>query len=266
MFHKITIVFLITILAGFITSAQEDRTYDKEIFIKDLDTLHYRILWPVDFSENKEYPVVLFLHGAGERGNDNEKQLTHGSDLFLNNEFSSEFPSILIFPQCPEDDYWSTVNIDRNKKGREKFNFSYTEKPTKSLSLVIDLMDTMVQKKYTKDNQIYIGGLSMGGMGTFEMLYRRPSMFAAAFPICGGGSPNAASAYSKKVALWVFHGAHDTVVDPTFSIEMVQAILKNGGFPRFTLYDFANHNSWDAAFAEPGLLHWLYAQKKEKNE
>ncbi len=243
--------------------AQNSNLYKKERFIKGSDTLNYRILWPVDFSQNKEYAVILFLHGAGERGSDNQKQLVHGSKLFLDPEFREKYPSIVIFPQCPESDYWSSISVDRSKKGREKFSFQYGEEPNKSLGLVIDLMDTMVKKKITKDDQIYIGGLSMGGMGTFELLYRKPDMFAAAFPICGGGNPNSVSEYSNKVALWVFHGARDTIVDPTLSLDMVNAVLKNGGFPRFTLNDFAGHNSWDTAFAEPELLYWLFSNKKK---
>ncbi len=263
---KKIVCYLFSIFLVSIGIAQSGNSYEKEILIKGKDTLRYRILWPIDFTEDKEYPVVLFLHGAGERDNDNQKQLVHGSRLFLDSEFREKHPSIVIFPQCPKNDYWSNISIDRTKKGREKFRFKYGEIPNSTLALVIDLMDQMVNKNFTKNDQVYIGGLSMGGMGTFEMLYRRPNMFAAAFPICGGGDPNSVSEYANKVALWIFHGARDTVVDPTFSVDMVEAILKAGGFPKFSLYDFANHNSWDTAFAEPELLYWLFSNKKKNKE
>ena len=105
-------------------------------------------------------------------------------------------------------------------------------------------------------------GLSMGGMGSFELLSRRPDIFAAAIPICGGGDPNSVSGYAKNTPLWVFHGAQDNVVNPLQSMEMVSALLKAGVYPKFTLYDFANHGSWDPAFAEPDLLPWLFSHKK----
>jgi predicted peptidase len=130
------------------------------------------------------------------------------------------------------------------------------------MALVMDLMDKMVEKPFVKTNQVYVMGLSMGGMGTFEIIYRKPELFAAAIPICGGANPESALAYAKSIPLWVFHGAKDDVVDPNLSINMVSKILNNGGFPRFTLYDFANHNSWDPALAEPELLTWLFSKSK----
>ena len=105
-------------------------------------------------------------------------------------------------------------------------------------------------------------GLSMGGMGTFELLSRKPNTFAAAVPICGGGDPESVSMYAQTIPLWVFHGAQDNVVNPLQSMEMVSALLNSGAHPRFTLYDFANHNSWDPAFAEPDLLPWLFSNRK----
>ncbi|MFB9053215.1 prolyl oligopeptidase family serine peptidase [Formosa undariae] len=225
------------------------------------DTLKYRMLLPKDFSEDKTYPVVLFLHGAGERGDDNKKQLANGGDLFLNKTTRDSFPAIVIFPQCPEHDYWAKIEADRSTKPIT-FNYKYKETPTKAMALVMDLMDDMVEKPFVKTNQIYIMGLSMGGMGTFEIIYRKPELFAAAIPICGGGNPESVVEYAKSIPLWVFHGAKDDVVDPNLSINMVSAILENGGFPRFTLYDFANHNSWDPAFAEPELLTWLFSKSK----
>lgn len=245
--------------------AQDLKTAD-EVFLKkthivNTDTLNYRMLLPKDFSENKMYPVVLFLHGAGERGDDNKKQLANGSDLFLNETTRDSFPAIVLFPQCPENDYWAKLEADRSTTPIT-FNYKYKETPTKAMALVMDLMDDMLEKPFVKSNQIYVMGLSMGGMGTFEILYRKPEMFAAAIPICGGGNPESVVSYAKSIPLWAFHGAKDDVVDPNLSLEMVSAILKNGGFPKFTLYDFANHNSWDPAFAEPELLTWLFSKSK----
>lgn len=235
--------------------------YSYETHIVGADTLKYRILLPDNFSEDKEYPIVLFLHGAGERGNDNKKQLVHGSSLFLNQKARDSFPAIIIVPQCPKTDYWSKLEADRSVKPI-KFKYKYDEAPTNAMNLVMDLMDKIVAESYAKTDQVYVMGLSMGGMGTFEIVHRKPEMFAAAIPICGGGDPKSVSNYAKTIPLWVFHGAKDDVVDPNLSIDMVSAILKEGGFPKFTLYDFANHNSWDPAFAESELLSWLFSNIK----
>lgn len=239
--------------------------YSFEKHIVKNDTLKYRMLFPKNFLKDKQYPLVLFLHGAGERGSDNKKQLAHGSKLFTDQQNMETYPAIVIFPQCPQDDYWSKVDVDRSSYPI-KLTFKYDDGPTQAMQLVMELMDNMIKKPFVKKDQIYVMGLSMGGMGTFELIHRKPEMFAAAAPICGGGNTSSVSNYAKTLPIWVFHGAQDNVVDPQLSIVMVSAILKEGGFPKFTLYDFANHNSWDPAFAEPELLSWLFSNKKSNNE
>lgn len=241
---------------------------DKDLFLYEThifneDTLNYRLLLPKNFSKEKAYPLVLFLHGAGERGNDNKKQLVHGSNLFLNKKHRNSFPAIVVFPQCTKDDYWSKLEADRSTRPI-RFNYKYNEAPTTAMQLVIDLMETMVQKPYVNTNQIYVMGLSMGGMGTFEIIYRKPTMFTAAIPICGGGDPKSVREYAKDIPLWIFHGAKDDVVNPQLSIDMASAILQEGGFPSLTIFDNANHNSWDPTFAEPELLSWLFSKTKYK--
>lgn len=251
------------LLLGTLVSAQWQSKYEKKELVDGNDTLRYRIMYPKDFKETETYPVILFLHGAGERGNDNESQLVHGGKLFATDYLQDRYPAIVIFPQCPKESYWSNVDVDRSTYPI-KLNFNYDGGPTKPLQMVMDLLDSTIQQPYSDDNQIYLMGLSMGGMGSFELLSRRPDTFAAAIPICGGGDPNSVSGYAKNTPLWVFHGAQDNVVNPLQSMEMVSALLKAGVYPKFTLYDFANHNSWDPAFAEPDLLPWLFSHKKEK--
>lgn len=255
--NNILILILFWISLGL--SAQKV-DFQAAMFTKGSDTLQYRILYPKDFSATEKYPVVLFLHGAGERGNDNEKQLTHGSALFLNENARNAFPAIVIFPQCPKEDYWSNVKVNRDKQPLE-LKFNYSNGPTEALGLTMALMDSLVQESFVKTDQVYVMGLSMGGMGTFEVLYRKPDMFAAAIPICGGGEPEASEVYAKKVPLWIFHGARDNVVDPRLSLDMASKVMEYGGHPNLTLYSDANHNSWDPAFKEPGLLAWLFSNR-----
>jgi len=239
--------------------AQHQQEYAKEYLVEGSDTLKLRVLYPKDFKKTERYPIVLFLHGAGERGNDNEKQLIHGSKMFVDS--IKNHPAIVIFPQCQQSDFWANATVDRTTQPI-KLQFPKESRPTKGLHLVMRYMDELIKNEYVNKNKIYLGGLSMGGMGTFELLSRKPEMFAAAFAICGGGNTELAENYAKNTALWVFHGAEDNVVNPQLSVDMVAAILKYGGKPNFNLYSKANHNSWDAAFAEPKLLTWLFSNKK----
>lgn len=259
---KINIGLLVMLAIPWMIGAQAGQLYKKEQYVAKGDTLPYRIMWPVDFDETKVYPLVLFLHGAGERGNDNESQLAHGSTLFSSPENRERFPAIVIFPQCPTRDYWSNAQVDRSKKGRAKFVFKKGGAPTKAMEMVMSLMENQISRSYVDSERIYVVGLSMGGMGTFEILARKPQMFAAAMPICGGGNPGPVASYAKQIPLWVFHGAKDDVVDPSFSVEMVSSILQAGGYPRFSLFDTANHNSWDPAFQQPEFLSWLFGKRK----
>lgn len=262
---KNLLVSLLFISSCFCVMSQNTSRYNKRYYTQNSDTLLYRIMYPVNFSKEKQYPVVLFLHGAGERGNDNVKQLSHGASLFSSPENLKNFPAIVIFPQCPSNDYWANISVDRTKDPKE-YKFLYDKPPTKSLSLVMKLLEDVLSNTFVNKNQVYVMGLSMGGMGTFEILYRKPKTFAAAIPICGGGDPNKVKEYAKNVNLWVFHGANDNVVNPLLSINMVSGIIKAGGKPMFNLYDHANHNSWDSAFAEKELFQWLFSKKIKVDE
>lgn len=240
----------------------QNEAYEKHWHIEGSDTLPYRLLLPKNYDVTKKYPMIFFLHGSGERGNDNEAQLVHGADLFLRDSIRKNYPAIVVFPQCAASSYWSNVNItvDSSKKTRS-FNFSSEVKPTVAMELVIGLL-TELQNKYHPDKKhLYVGGLSMGGMGTFELVRRKPEMFAAAFPICGGANPNTAKQITKT-HWWIFHGLKDNVVNPEFSKAMAAALKANGADVKLTLYPEANHNSWDSAFAEKDLLPWLFSNHK----
>ena len=129
------------------------------------------------------------------------------------------------------------------------------------MSLLLQLTDSYVKKSFADQNRIYVGGLSMGGMGTFEILRRRTKTFAAAFAICGGDNPANAKKY-KNIPLWIFHGGLDDVVNPQLSYQVYRELKRLGNAPQFTIYPKANHNSWDATFAEPQLFPWLFSNHK----
>lgn len=155
--------------------AQDTSEFLKATLIEGEDTLSYRILYPKNFNPAEKYPLVLFLHGAGERGDDNKKQLVHGSSLFLNQKNRENFPAVVIFPQCPSSEYWAKADIERSPEGNT-FKFDYSGAPNKSMGLVMKLLDQYSQNHFIDQKRLYVGGLSMGGMGTFEILSRMPNV------------------------------------------------------------------------------------------
>lgn len=258
---KIHLTFILMIVA-LTANAQDLSLYQAKIFISQKgDTLPYRILFPENYDRSKEYPLILFLHGAGERGRDNQKQLVHGSKLFLDSLNRKNFPAIVIFPQCPAGNYWASVLIDRSQAPLS-LTFDYNYPPTSALTSATELVQKIIREESVAEKQVYAIGLSMGGMGTFEILYRNPKMFAAAVPICGGGDTRKYDKKVKKIPFWIFHGAKDAVVDVRHSREMVSRLKILKADVNYTEYPDVNHNSWDYAFAEPELLKWLFSHKR----
>lgn len=249
------------LMLPFSVRAQSHDEFKRERYTEYSDTLNYRILYPKNFDKNKKYPLLLFLHGAGERGSDNEAQLTHGGDLFLQEEVREKFPAIVLFPQASKETYWARVEVDRKVKPFE-FDFKKEEGPTTPLQLVMALLNSITTEDFIDTNRVYLGGLSMGGMGTYELIYRQPQMFAAAFAICGGADPSISEDYPTGFNIWIFHGEQDDIVPPALSKEMARMINHYGGNAKLSLYPKDNHNSWDSALAEPYLLPWLFSQNK----
>lgn len=254
----LAVVFLV--LSGTL-HAQDFGKFEQRELVHRGDTLRYRILYPEHYDENKAYPLVLFLHGAGERGSDNHRQLTHGGSLFLADSIRSEFPSIVVFPQCPSDGFWSNVSIQSNEGGGHAFFFQERGRPTGPMALLLRLTKKLRKEEAVDQNRVYVGGLSMGAMGTFELLRRQPRVFAAAFAICGGDNTRNAGKYAH-VPLWIFHGEKDNVVPPEHSLIIIDRLQQLGANPRYTFYPDADHNSWDPAFEEPDFIPWLFSNSK----
>ncbi|MGK6350572.1 prolyl oligopeptidase family serine peptidase [Parapedobacter sp. DT-150] len=242
--------------------AQDFSAFQAKHLIHRGDTLPYRILYPNDYDPKGTYPVLFFLHGAGERGNDNAKQLTHGGALFLNDSLRAAFPAIIVFPQCPTASFWSNVAIETAPAGKREFYFRTGGRPSQSMRLLLRLVKQVVDEEAVDPQRVYIGGLSMGGMGTYEALRRKPKVFAAAFAICGGDHTANVKKYAH-VPLWIFHGEQDDVVPATHSHVIVTELKRIGASPKYTFYPRANHNSWDSAFAEPDFLPWLFSHEKK---
>ncbi len=219
------------------------------------DTLNYRQLSP-DYDTLRKYPLVIFLHGSGERGNDNESQLKWGVMNFASDQNMIKYPAIVIVPQCPEKMEWA--NFSRKKNSREKL---LQPEPTKPMELLIALIQQTIKKMPVDTNRIYITGLSMGGYGTYDAIERYPDLFAAAVPVCGGGDVLKAVLIAH-IPIWVFCGAEDAAVSPLYSLDMIEALTKAGAHPGFTQYPEVGHFSWLGAYSDPLMMQWLFRQHK----
>ncbi|GBU07504.1 phospholipase [Bacteroidales bacterium] len=260
---KKIIITLFLCLIVLQSKAQDKSLFEKEIFSHKGMSLPYRILYPQNYDHTKQYPLLLFLHGAGERGNDNESQLIHGTSFFIeNNYYEAQFPAIVIAPQCPQDTYWA--NIDRKTQdGKAHFQFTSPKQATPPLEAVIALTKEFIASGKINKKQVYVGGLSMGGMGTLEILWRMPNTFAAAFPVCGGADLSKLSRYAKtNLGMWLFHGDVDGVVPVENSRRIYQTLKDLGADVRYTEYPGVDHNSWDYTFKECTLMPWLFGHRK----
>jgi len=250
---------LILVLIGTTTIFSQE--FKEELLVHQNDTLPYRILLPKNYNSQKPYPLLIFLHGAGERGNDNKSQLVHGSFLFKSKDFRKNHPAIVVFPQCPIESYWASVKRNMEVPLNKKYIYRKNLGKNGQLEMVELLMEALEESYVINPKRRYVGGLSMGAMGTFELVARNPNYFAAGFPICGGGNPHWSNLL-KTTPLWIFHGEDDDVVLDDFSRKMYEALSVEKASVRFTIYPEVNHNSWDNAFAEPDLMHWLFSNKR----
>lgn len=218
------------------------------------DSLLYRQLYP-DANRVRKLPLVIFLHGSGERGNDNEAQLKWGASNFATDKNLMLYPAFVIAPQCPAGANWANISA-YNKDG-----LSFAATPSKTMALLKELIDETIKKLPVDTNRIYITGLSMGGFGTFDAISRYPHLFAAAVPVCGGGDLTKVPSI-KHIPMWLVTGAEDSAVSPVLSIEMTRALQKAGAHPGFTQYPEVGHFSWIMAYSDPLIMEWLFRQRK----
>jgi poly(3-hydroxybutyrate) depolymerase/lysophospholipase L1-like esterase len=245
--------FLLSLL--FVAFGLRAEDYEARVFTgTDGGKLPYRLLKPQKYDVNQKYPLVILLHGAGERGDDNTNQLKWGGSLFTKPEVREKFASFVVVPQCPNNEKW--VEMDwGGDTGIAPADPGSTQK------LLLGMIEA-VQKEFSIDpDRLYLTGLSMGGFGTWDLITRLPEKFAAAAPICGGGDKTKAAA-AKPVPVWAFHGDADNVVKPIRTKDMVEGLKAAGGQVAHTVYAGVAHNSWESAFAEPNFLPWMFAQRR----
>jgi predicted peptidase len=219
------------------------------------DTLKYRMLFP-DADTLRKYPLIIFLHGSGERGSDNEAQLKWGVMNFATDQNMIMHPAIVIAPQCPEKMGWSNFS-----RGKTSSDMRLLQDPSKPMELLIGLIHQIMKAMPVDTNRIYITGLSMGGFGTYDAIERYPGLFAAAVPVCGGGDVSKVSVITR-LPIWIFQGAEDPAVNPSYALDMLEALTKSGAHPGFTQYPEVGHFSWLGAYSDPLMIEWLFRQHK----
>jgi len=250
-------LFIFTFAFNLSNNAQNE-LYLKKEFIYKTDTLLYRVLFPKNYDKSKDYPLTVFLHGSGERGNDNEKQLLHGSFLFTDSINLLKYPSIVIFPQCPENDGW----VNYTNKTENTFTFGDKKKPTKPLEMVLRLIKFYNKTESVDSKRIYVAGLSLGAMGTYDLICRYPNTFAAAIPICGAVNLDRLKNV-RKVPICIFHGSDDSAVSVEYSRNAYIELKESGSqHVEYKEYPHVGHNCWEQAFAEPDFMSWLFSQQK----
>jgi predicted peptidase len=218
--------------------------------------LPYRLYEPFHTSQSSKIPLLIFLHGAGERGTDNLKQLKHGAKEFTTDDFQKKYPWFVIAPQCRPEHKW--CEVDWSAASVEQ-----PANPGAEMTALFELIDKFISTHAVDRERIYLTGLSMGGFGTWDAIARRPHFFAAAVPICGGGDVKTAPTI-KGLPIWVFHGGADPVVPVELSRKMVAAIKAAGGEPKYTEYEGVAHDSWTQTYKNDELFQWLFHQKAKQ--
>jgi predicted peptidase len=204
----------------------------------------YVVYVPRNYEKGKKLPVILFLHGAGERGNDGLKQSEVGLGRAVRMH-PERYPALVVMPQCPEKQWWDA------KGGKA----------------ALKAMEEVIEKYDGDRSRLYLTGLSMGGYGSWTIAADKPELFAAVAPVCGGGDPKAMAERLKSLPLWVFHGDADQAVPVARSREMVEAIRAAGSTVlKYTEMPGVGHNSWDAAYENPEFATWLFAQQRPEGK
>ncbi len=236
---KGSVIFVVLVLFPVVSSGQEGHLQKVASLRKDMAVeMQYLIAIPQEEPATEGWPLMLFLHGLGECGNDINRVKKHGPPKLIEN--GKRFPFVVVSPQCPRGSRWEAWRLSV-------------------------LLDEVINKNDIDEERVYITGLSMGGFGTWDLAAYSPDRFAAIAPICGGGNTLDGKLLINLPA-WVFHGAEDKVVPASFSESMVTAIRRAGGGPKITIYPHAGHDSWTETYENPELYEWLLKKKRRKND
>lgn len=225
------------------------------------ETFRYLFLRPKSVEPGKKYPLILFLHGAGERGNDPELLKKHFLPAITSDEFRDKFPCFVVAPQCRTGVWWSKL-----PEGGTRVSPTQTDEPGDQLKMALQCVDDVVREFPVDPNRMYLTGISMGGYGSWDLAMRQPNRWAAVVPICGGGDETKADRL-VNVPIWAVHGDADPAVPVERSRKMIEAIKKAGGDPKYTELPGVAHDSWTQTYADPnGLLAWMFEQRLDQRK
>jgi predicted peptidase len=218
-------------------------------------TLPYRLFVPPACTPASPCGLLLFLHGAGERGNDNQAQLKNDALAFTSDTTQQDHPTIVVYPQCPRDMQWVDAPWADGS-----YDLAHTP-PSQAMAAVLKLLDGLVAQYPVDAQRLLVTGLSMGGFGTWDLLLRHPSKFAGALVLCGGGDPGQVGAI-RDVPVWAFHGDRDPAVPVRASRKMIQALRQAGASPRYTEVADRGHDVWTVAYRDLEVVRWLLTQRR----
>lgn len=250
-----------------VQSVQTEQTFEKQVADKDGTRtlrIRYVLFLPKDHGKDaqKRWPVILFLHGAGERGTNLDLVKKHGPPK--NVEKDRDFPFVVVSPQCPPGKWWTSRSPLRRRPAATAAAASAAPETWWPEQTLLAMLDEVIVKYAVDEDRVYMTGLSMGGFGSWTLAAEAPRRFAAVVPICGGGDTKMAAAL-KDLPVWAFHGGKDPVVPVKTSQDMVDAIEAAGGKKaKLTIFPDAGHDSWTAAYNDPQLYKWLLEQKRAK--
>lgn len=217
----------------------------------------FRMSAPQFPAADRRYPLILFLHGSGECGSDNLKQIKVGLPALMRSLLKRPDPVIVVAPQCQTGNWWV-------RRLARQADYAASKAAMPSLEVALELCRHVAAQGLADTNRLYITGLSLGGFGVWDAIQREPGMFAAAVPVCGGGDIRRVSLI-RDLPVWVFHGTADKNVSVECSRRMVEALRQAGSRSvRYTEYEGAAHNVWDRAYADPALMDWLLRQTRFK--
>jgi len=236
-----------------------NEVFKKEIYSFNGYTMPYRLYIPKNYDCGVMYPVVIFLHGAGGRGSDNEGQLISGMPQVMFNDTESPiYDSIIIIPQCPKDRQWVYTPWSNGNYSTDDIGES------RELEAVLDILDNVTEMYNVDLDRVYVTGLSMGGFGTWDLLMRHGARFAAGLPVCGGGDPSYAKLL-KRIPIMTFHGSEDPEIPVTGTRIMYASIMKEDGENiSYTEFDGEGHDVWGKVYSDPNVIRWLFEQNREE--
>lgn len=252
----LSLLGVFSLLLTVASPAQKPETaFEPKSFQNGDFTLNYRIYVPPDLKPGEKVPLVLFFHGAGERGDNNIRQLHHAIPGLFSYVRKNNIPAIILAPQCPAGMQWVNVPWGGDSHTMPK-------EPSVPMQAAQKLLQQTMTDYPVDPDRIYVAGISMGGFGTWDIIQREPGLFAAALPVCGGGD-TAEAAKLVNLPIQTFHGELDKTVKTQRSRDMTEAIKKAGGTKiQYTEYPGVAHNSWHQTFLNADVLRWLFEQKK----